>query len=106
MHRIGLPTPVLQHEFFDADGFVARVDFWFPDAGAVGEMDGRAQYLDPAMNRGDAARVVYEEKLREDRVRALGVRVARWGWPEAGSTTLLGRRLAAVGVLPTRLASA
>ncbi len=69
MHRIGLPMPVLQHELFDADGFVARVDFWFPDAGAVGEMDGRAKYLDPAMNR-------------------------------------VGRRLAAVGVLPARLASA
>jgi hypothetical protein len=50
--------------------------------------------------------VVYEEKLREDRIRATGIRVARWGWAEAGSTTLLGRRLAAVGVLPTRLASA
>ena len=106
MHRLGLPAPVLQHEFFDADGFVARADFWFPDAGAVGEMDGRSKYLDPTMNRGDAARVVYEEKLREDRVRALGVRVARWGWAEAASTTLLGRRLAAVGVHSTLLASA
>lgn len=105
MHRLGLPAPVLQHEFFDADGFAARVDFWFPDARAAGEMDGRSKYLDPSMNRGDPARVVYDEKLREDRVRALGVRVARWGWAEAGSTTLLGRRLAAVGVFPTRLAS-
>jgi hypothetical protein len=106
MHRLGLPAPVLQHEIFDADGFVARVDFWFPAARAVGEMDGRAKYLDPEMNSGDPARVVYEEKLREDRIRATGIRVARWGWAEAGSTTLLGRRLAAVGVLPTRLASA
>jgi hypothetical protein len=106
MHRLALPVPVLQHEVFDAEGFVARVDFWFPEARAVGEMDGRSKYLDPTMNRGDAARVVYEEKLREDRIRALGVRVARWGWAEAGSTTLLGRRLAAVGVHPTLLASA
>jgi hypothetical protein len=102
MHRLGLPAPVLQHTFFDDDGFVARVDFWFPDAGAVGEVDGRAKYVDPAMNKGDPALVVYREKVREDRIRALGPRVARWGWREAGSVTLLSRRLAAVGVLPVR----
>lgn len=102
MHRLGLPAPVLQHTFFDDDGFVARVDFWFPHASAVGEVDGRSKYVDPAMNRGDPALVVYREKVREDRIRALGPRVARWGWREAGSTTLLGRRLAAVGVLPAR----
>ncbi|MGN6742626.1 MAG: hypothetical protein ACTHJL_04930 [Amnibacterium sp.] len=102
MHRLGLPAPVLQHTFFDGDGFVARVDFWFPEACAVGEVDGRGKYVDPTMNKGDPALVVYREKLREDRIRALGPRVARWGWREAGSTALLGRRLASVGVLPLR----
>jgi hypothetical protein len=63
-------------------------------------MDGRGKYLDPAMNGGDAARAVYAEKLREDRVRALGVGVVRWGWSEAGSARLLGPLLAAAGVVP------
>jgi hypothetical protein len=106
MHRLGLPTPVLQHTIRDAGGFVARVDFYFPDQHAVGEMDGKAKYVDPKMNKGDPARVVYEEKLREDRVRALGLGVARWGWAEASNPLLLGRRLAAVGVVPVKGARA
>lgn len=106
MHRLGLPTPVLQYTLRDAQGFVARVDFYFPEQRAVGEMDGKVKYLDPTMNKGDAALAVYEEKLREDRVRALGLGVARWGWAEAVSPLLLGRRLAAVGVVPTRGARA
>jgi hypothetical protein len=103
MRRLGLPAPELQHPFYDADGLAGRVDFWFPRVRAAGEMDGRQKYLDPAMNGGDAAHVVYAEKLREDRIRALGVVVVRWGWAEARSAASLGRRLAAVGVLPTRL---
>ena len=102
MARIGVPAPVLQQVFHDRRGFAARTDFWFPDQRAAGEMDGKGKYLDPEMSGGDAARVVYDEKLREDRVRALDVRFARWGWAEARSPLLLGRRLAAVGVLPLR----
>ena len=45
MHRLGLPTPVLQHTLRDARGFVARVDFSFPEQRAVGEMDGKAKYF-------------------------------------------------------------
>jgi hypothetical protein len=103
MHRLRVPPPVLQHRLFDSDGLAARLDFWFPKVRVAGEMDGRQKYLDAAMNGGDPARVVYEEKLREDRVRALGVRVVRWGWVEARSPLLLGRRLAGAGVLPDRM---
>lgn len=103
MRRLHLPAPELQHPFYDSDGLAARVDFWFPHVRVAGEMDGRQKYLDPTMNGGNAGRVVYAEKLREDRVRALGVVVVRWGWAEARSTASLGRRLAAAGVLPTRL---
>lgn len=102
MARIGVPAPVLQQVFRDRRGFAARTDFWFPVQRVAGEMDGKGKYLDPEMNGGDAARAVYDEKLREDRVRALDVRFARWGWAEARSPLLLGRRLAAVGVLPLR----
>jgi hypothetical protein len=102
MERLGLPRPVLQHVFRDRRGFAARVDFWFPDQRVAGEMDGRAKYLDPSMNGGDPAKALYEEKVREDRVRALGVRVVRWGWSEAGSVRLLGARLAEAGVVALR----
>ncbi len=102
MARLGVPKPVLQQVFTDRSGFIARTDFWFPKERTAGEMDGKGKYVDPAMNGGDPGNVVYREKVREDRVRALDVRFARWGWVEARSTLLLGRKLAAAGVLPTR----
>lgn len=85
MHRAGLPRPVLQHEIRDRSGrFVGQVDFWWPDAGVVGEFDGRIKYgrlLKPGQRPED---VVYAEKLREDAIRAQdGVRtVIRWTWGE------------------------
>jgi hypothetical protein len=98
MAELGLPAPVLQHRFFDADGFIGTVDFWWPELGVIGEFDGRVKYFDPRMSRGDPAAVVYREKYREDRLRGLGPRVVRWGWPEAISAARLGPRLAAAGV--------
>lgn len=100
MRALRLPAPVLQQVFSDAFGFVARVDFWWPHLGLVGEMDGRVKYSDPAITGGDPARVLYEEKRREDRLRFLVNRVVRWNWHEAETPALLGPKLAAVGLTP------
>lgn len=72
VHDLGLPAPVLQHEFRAVGHVVARVDFWFPEQGTVIEFDGLAKYRDRAL-RGTRAPedVVVDEKLREDAVRAL-----------------------------------
>lgn len=70
----GLPLPELQHEFWDDDGFVGRVDFWWPRFRLVGEADGRLKYA-----TGDD---LYAEKRREDRLRALDLGVLRWAWPD------------------------
>lgn len=101
MRVLRVPKPELQHEIWDSDGLAARLDFWFRTARVAGEMDGRMKYLDPRMNGGDAAQVIYDEKIREDRVRLQNIRFARWGWAVAGSASLLGPRLAAVGVVPS-----
>ncbi len=69
----GIPLPVMQHEFWDDEGFVARVDFWWPEFGLVGEADGRVKYAD----RPDA---LWLEKRRELRLQRLGLRVVRWVW--------------------------
>lgn len=67
----GFPPPVLQQEFHDALGLIGRVDFWFEDAGVVVEFDGLVKYHDRDMRRGRTPeRVVIDEKLREDRLRA------------------------------------
>jgi hypothetical protein len=52
---------------------IGFADFAWP--GVVGECDGRLKYADRD--------VLWAEKRREDRIRALGLRVIRWGWDDA-----------------------
>jgi len=80
----GLPAPELQVELHDAGGFVARVDAWYDDAALALEFDGRVKYLDPRDGRAPGE-VLWEEKRREDRVRALGVRFVRIAKPDLGA---------------------
>lgn len=84
--RAGLPAPTLQHEVRSADGRrLGRVDFYWEEFATVGEFDGRVKYgrlLRPGQEPGDA---VFEEKLREDAIRAEQVSMARWTWPELQS---------------------
>jgi len=101
LHEPGLPRPVLQHEFHDGDGFVGRVDFWWPCCGVVGEFDGATKYLDREPRRGrPPEQVVLDEKRREDRLRALPpVRtVARWDWADAWQVVPMVRRLLRAGL--------
>jgi hypothetical protein len=74
LHVNGVPAPREQVRILDDGGrFVARVDFFWPEAGVVGEADGLVKY-----SGDDAARVVAQEKAREARLRALGLVVVRW----------------------------
>jgi hypothetical protein len=54
--------------------FVARCDFYWEAIGLVGEADGQGKYRDEAL---------YQEKLPEDRLRALGLHVVRWTFADA-----------------------
>ena len=52
--------------------------------GAVGEFDGEIKYgrlLKPGQSPGE---VVFAEKVREDRIRATELGMARWVWDELG----------------------
>jgi hypothetical protein len=83
--RAGLPRPVLQWEVRDGSGhLVGRTDFGWPALGAVGEFDGEVKYgrlLQPGQSPGE---VVFAEKVREDRIRATDLGMARWVWDELG----------------------
>lgn len=87
MHNQGLPEPELQVVFDDGDGFVARVDFHFADHGAVVEFDGLAKYADGSRD------TLIQEKLREDRLRALGLELVRVTWPELDPPHRLAARI-------------
>ncbi|GAA3157801.1 DUF559 domain-containing protein [Blastococcus jejuensis] len=83
----GLPAPELQVEIRAFGRLVGVVDAWFEEAAVAVEFDGRVKYSDPWRNRSPE-RVLWEEKLREDELRALDIRVVRvvdgdldGGWP-------------------------
>ena len=99
IHVLGLPAPVLQYPFYDAHGLVGIVDFWWPDFDLIGEFDGHGKYLREDLLGGQStADAVIAEKRREDRLRALGPRVCRWGWAEARSLPRLSAHLAQAGL--------
>ncbi|WP_420179598.1 hypothetical protein [Paenarthrobacter sp. TA1.8] len=102
---LGFEQPELQHDFSDAGGFIGRSDFWWPGRegrkGVVGEFDGKAKYITPELRNGATAEeAVYNEKLREDRIRALGFGFARWGWADVENPERLRRKLMGAGLLP------
>ena len=101
MRAIGVPRPLLQVAHYDERGFIGDTDFAWPEFGAVGEADGDQKYLNAEYRGGRTAEQVFlDEKHREDRLRALPRKVARWPWGTALSQALLRRKLTSVG-LPT-----
>ena len=99
MHLLGLPMPMLQVPFRDSRGLIGYVDFWWPQFNVIGEFDGFGKYLREELRAGrSTADVVLAEKAREDRLRALGPTVTRWGWATARSPALIGRHLREAGV--------
>jgi hypothetical protein len=71
-----LPLPVPQVEIGDALGrFVARVDFFWPTTGIVGESDGALKY--------DAGRdAIVSERRRQRALEDMGLIVVRWEWAD------------------------
>ena len=99
MHLAGVPAPRLQTRLIGASGRGYDVDFWWPEFNVIGEFDGKVKYTDPTFMSGrSAAEVVYDEKLREDDLRAAGRRFVRWPWATAISPTALKQHLARFGV--------
>lgn len=88
----GIPAPEWQVEIRDAKGFIGRVDCTWDDTRLVGEADGRWKYA--------TAEAVYAEKRREDRIRATGRDVIRWGRTDLSRPDLAIRLAAKLG-LPT-----
>lgn len=99
MHTGGVPQPDLQVQYSDVGGVIGRVDFAWPALELVGEADGDVKYLDASVRGGRSVeRVMLDEKIREDRLRALGLRVVRWRWSTASDPKALAAHLAAAGL--------
>ncbi|MEU8225330.1 type IV toxin-antitoxin system AbiEi family antitoxin domain-containing protein [Kribbella sp. NPDC048915] len=76
MHNEGLPQPVLQAVFHDDQGLIGRVDFYFPEYDTIVEFDGMIKY-----GAGSTESLI-REKLREDRLRELGLQIVRIKWED------------------------
>ncbi|HEY9477102.1 MAG TPA: hypothetical protein VIQ26_01570 [Microbacteriaceae bacterium] len=99
MRVIGCPRPLLQTPYYDHAGFIGDADFDWPDYRTIGEADGDIKYLDRQFRNGRTAeQVVLDEKIREDRFRALPRTVTRWRWPIAVRPDLLRANLIAAGL--------
>jgi very-short-patch-repair endonuclease len=74
LHEDGFPVPELQYRVVDTlHATIYYVDLLLPDQRLVLEADGRGKYADDAL---------WEEKVRETRLRALGFRVERVIWSD------------------------
>ena len=99
MDLAGITQPELQVPMLGASGKAYDVDFWWPQFNVIGEFDGKYKYTDPRYMSGRTAeQVLYDEKLREDDLRAAQHGFTRWPWATAVSPTLLRAHLARAGV--------
>jgi hypothetical protein len=80
----GLPVPELRVEITTAGRLVGVVDAWYEEAAVAIECDGQVTYTDPWRGR-TPERVLWDEKRREDELRALDIRVVRVAEPDVWS---------------------
>ena len=96
---LGFLLPELQTPHWDHAGLIGFTDFFWRSVGRVGEFDGLGKYLRDEFTGGrSTADVVIAEKIREDRLRALGLGVFRWDWSVAASLPALGDLLTRNGI--------
>jgi len=69
-----IPAPQTQVDLRCANRFIARTDFWWESSRVAGEADGMRKYT--------ALADLHEEKLRQERIEALDIRVVRWTWAD------------------------
>jgi hypothetical protein len=106
----GFPSPELQVEIRNGPRLVGVVDAWFEDAAVAVEFDGRVKYDDPWRGRSPA-RVLWEEKRREDELRSLDIRIVRITDPDLSTArwpaveARLGRLLVVSGPAMRRFTS-
>ncbi|MCW4457448.1 hypothetical protein [Microbacterium sp. MPKO10] len=98
-YLLGFPEPELQVAVFDNDGLIGEADQAWPTFRLLGEFDGRAKYTRDVYTHGRSiADIVFDEKVREDRMRATGEGMARWLWDDAHRANRLAQILVTAGL--------
>lgn len=95
-HELGFPMPQEQVSVFDQTGnFVARLDFWWPELGLIGEADGAVKYSTLLRPGETVEDVIRNERQREKNLQNLGNHVIRWNWSDTMRSGKFGRILEA-----------
>jgi hypothetical protein len=94
---LGFDDPLLQVPFRDEKGTM-EPDYYWPKIAQAAEFDGKVKYTRDEFTGGDPSEVVWREKLREDRLRGLGLGVTRIVWADMMNPPRLERLLLAAGV--------
>ena len=94
LHSLGIAPSTLQLRITTSSGaFLGRADFAWEEERLIGEFDGKIKYgrlLRPGQDPGEA---VFQEKQREDAIRAEDWGVVRWIWDDLSARLALGRRV-------------
>lgn len=99
--EFGFAEPVLQHVVALPElGRTARLDFYWPEADAAAEADGRGKYRRDGV--AESADTVIAEKDRENAIRRRVRAFDRWDWRDVRRRTPIEQRLEAMGVPRTR----
>lgn len=100
---LGMPAPELQVPFYDSEGFIGFVDFYWRELDLIGESDGDRKYAGADSPSGrPGSDVVKAEKNREDRLRRVVKGFVRWDWDTAISRDRLADRVRPFGLVGRR----
>lgn len=102
-HLLGMPPPELQVPFFDEEGYIGDVDFYWRELDLIGECDGKFKYAGNVSPSGrPGLEVLLAEKAREDRLRRVVRGFVRWDWDVAMSRERLATRVRPFGLVGRR----
>ncbi|HTL40022.1 MAG TPA: hypothetical protein VL294_00945 [Pseudolysinimonas sp.] len=97
--ELGVPQPQQQVRFRGLNGIEYPVDFYWPQFDAIGETDGRVKYEQPEYLAGRTPQeALWDEKQREDELRAQCRRFVRLTWNDAWNRAPLAVKLARAGI--------
>jgi hypothetical protein len=98
---LGYPPPELQVEFFDEQGSIGFVDFFWRELGLVAEFDGRSKYGALRKYQRDMSleQILLSEKDREDRLRRVARSFVRLDWVKVSDRRRLAGFLRPAGLI-------
>jgi hypothetical protein len=95
----GFSQPIQQKQYRGVDGRVYPVDFYWEEVDVIGETDGRVKYEDPRfLNGRTPQQALWDEKQREDELRAQSSGFLRLTWHDAWNRAGLIAKLTRAGI--------